>query len=119
MAGSTEGTGLPIKILPSLEKYDPPEKSDPSKQRLITKCSTDMWGLGCLIWEAFNGPLPQQSALKDLDNVSIIGNGHSFSFICLNVTYELGKKHSIRLSIYCFVHAGKYKYLTLYIKYFS
>jgi SCY1-like protein 1 len=28
-----------------------------------------MWGLGCLIWEAFNGLLPQQSALKDLENV--------------------------------------------------
>ncbi|PSN48910.1 hypothetical protein C0J52_03481 [Blattella germanica] len=54
VAGSSEGTGLAIKILPALEKYDPPEKSDPSKQRLITKCSTDMWGLGCLIWEAFN-----------------------------------------------------------------
>jgi serine/threonine protein kinase len=31
--------------------------------------STDMWGLGCLIWEAFNGLLPQQTALKDLENV--------------------------------------------------
>jgi SCY1-like protein 1 len=28
-----------------------------------------MWGLGCLIWEAFNGLLPQQTALKDLENV--------------------------------------------------
>ncbi|GFG41089.1 hypothetical protein Cfor_03132, partial [Coptotermes formosanus] len=69
MAGASEGTGLPIKILPALEKYDPPEKSDPSKQRLITKCSTDMWGLGCLIWEVFNGQLPQQAALKDLENI--------------------------------------------------
>lgn len=34
---STEGAGLPIKILPALEKYDPPEKADPSKQRLVTK----------------------------------------------------------------------------------
>ena len=23
-----------------------------------------MWGLGCLIWEVFNGTLPQTSALK-------------------------------------------------------
>nr|CAD7202147.1 unnamed protein product [Timema douglasi] len=68
VAGVNEGMGLPIKILPSLEKYDPPEKADPSKQRQITKCSTDMWGLGCLIWEAFNGPLPQQSALRDIEN---------------------------------------------------
>ncbi|XP_049777789.1 N-terminal kinase-like protein [Schistocerca cancellata] len=69
MAGAVEGTGLPIKILPTLEKYDPPEKADPNRQRLITKCSTDMWGLGCLIWEAFNGSLPQQSSLKDLNNI--------------------------------------------------
>ncbi|GLH15166.1 N-terminal kinase-like protein [Gryllus bimaculatus] len=59
VAGASEGTGLPIKILPSLEKYDPPEKADPGH----------MWGLGCLIWETFNGPLPQQSALKDLNNI--------------------------------------------------
>lgn len=58
-----------IKILPSLELYDPPEIKDPSKQRLITKCSTDMWGLGCLIWEVFNGPLYQQSSLKILDKI--------------------------------------------------
>ncbi|XP_066996416.2 N-terminal kinase-like protein [Anabrus simplex] len=69
VAGANEGTGLPIKILPALEKYDPPEKADPSRQRLVTKCSTDMWGLGCVIWETFNGPLPQQSALKELNNI--------------------------------------------------
>ncbi|XP_075223189.1 N-terminal kinase-like protein yata [Lycorma delicatula] len=69
MAGATEGAGLPIKILPSLDKYDPPEKADLNKQKLITKCSTDMWGLGCLIWEVFNGPLPRQSALKDIQNI--------------------------------------------------
>jgi SCY1-like protein 1 len=37
VAGASEGTGLPIKILPALEKYDAPEKCDPSKQRLVTK----------------------------------------------------------------------------------
>ena len=37
VAGTTDGTGLPIKILPSLDKYDPPEKADPGRQRLITK----------------------------------------------------------------------------------
>ena len=29
-----------------------------------------MWGLGCLVWEAFNGPLRVRSNLKDLENVS-------------------------------------------------
>lgn len=34
--------------------------------------STDMWGLGCLVWEAFNGPLRVRSNLKDLENVSCV-----------------------------------------------
>ena len=28
-----------------------------------------MWGLGCLIWEVFNGSLPGTSALKSLGKV--------------------------------------------------
>lgn len=59
----------PIKIPPALEIYDPPEKSDPSKLRNMTKCSTDMWGLGCLVWEAFNGPLRARGNLKDLAGI--------------------------------------------------
>ncbi|RZF47545.1 hypothetical protein LSTR_LSTR009081 [Laodelphax striatellus] len=69
MAGTADGTGLPIKILPSLDKYDPPEKADLNRQKTITKCSTDMWGLGCLIWEVFNGPLPKQSSLKHIESI--------------------------------------------------
>jgi len=34
---SAESSSWPIKILPSQEKYDPPEKTDSSKQRLVTK----------------------------------------------------------------------------------
>lgn len=36
--------------------------------------SSDMWGLGCLIWEAFNGPLPQSSSLRVTDKVCFIFN---------------------------------------------
>lgn len=75
VAGTDDGVGLPIKILPALDKYDPPEKADPGRQRLITKCSTDMWGLGCLIWEVFNGPLPVQSSLQKLEKVPNQLNG--------------------------------------------
>ncbi|XP_050294202.1 N-terminal kinase-like protein [Anthonomus grandis grandis] len=57
------------KATPALEIYDPPEKNDPSKQRLITKCSSDMWGLGCLIWEVFHGPLNQQSLLRNYEKL--------------------------------------------------
>lgn len=34
--------------------------------------SSDMWGLGCLIWESFNGPLKSRNNLKELENVSIL-----------------------------------------------
>lgn len=37
VTGNGEGSNLPIKILPALERYDPPEKADRSKQRLVTK----------------------------------------------------------------------------------
>ncbi|VVC89636.1 unnamed protein product, partial [Leptidea sinapis] len=60
---------IPIKILPALEIYDPPEKKDPSKLKAVTKCSSDMWGLGCLIWETYNGPLKNQPALKTIDAI--------------------------------------------------
>lgn len=64
-----EVTPPPIKIIPALEIYDPPEKNEPNRLKQMTKCSTDMWGLGCLVWEAFNGPLRVRSNLKDLENI--------------------------------------------------
>ncbi|XP_065339794.1 N-terminal kinase-like protein [Cloeon dipterum] len=64
-----EGPKVIQKTLPSLEKYNPPEFSDHSKQRFVSKFSGDMWGFGCLIWEAFNGPLPQSSSLRSLDKI--------------------------------------------------
>lgn len=81
----------PIKLPPILEVYDPPEKSDPSKLKSVTKwygqicmlflpvflkltkinfSSTDMWGLGCLVWESYNGPLKNRVSLKEINNVS-------------------------------------------------
>ncbi|XP_069962249.1 N-terminal kinase-like protein isoform X1 [Bactrocera oleae] len=59
----------PFKVPPALEVYDPPEKNDQSKLKAATKCSVDMWGLGCLVWESFNGPLKMRSNLKDIDNI--------------------------------------------------
>ncbi|XP_075983042.1 N-terminal kinase-like protein yata isoform X1 [Anticarsia gemmatalis] len=67
--GQETSNPIPIKILPALEIYDPPEKKDATKLKTVTKCSTDMWGLGCLIWEAYNGPLKNQPALKTVDNI--------------------------------------------------
>ena len=56
-----ESEDPPIKVSHGLEKYDPPEKS--SRKRSC-KWSSDMWGLGCLIWEAFNGTMQSANALK-------------------------------------------------------
>lgn len=36
---------------------------------LLFFSSSDIWGLGCLIWEAFNGPLKTQPALKTVDSI--------------------------------------------------
>ncbi|XP_043214943.1 N-terminal kinase-like protein [Amphibalanus amphitrite] len=63
---SSEGAGSapPQKAFPQLQVYDPPEWSDPSKQRLTTAWSNDTWGLGCLMFEVFNGQLMKKTALK-------------------------------------------------------
>ncbi|KAM9220936.1 N-terminal kinase-like protein isoform 7-T7 [Dugong dugon] len=60
-----DGGGPPHKGFPELEQYDPPEVADGSGRAIGEKWSADMWRLGCLIWEVFNGPLPRASALRN------------------------------------------------------
>ncbi|XP_010634481.1 N-terminal kinase-like protein [Fukomys damarensis] len=57
--------GPPSKGIPELEQYDPPELADSSGRVVREKWSADMWRLGCLIWEVFNGPLPRAAALRN------------------------------------------------------
>ncbi|XP_072826390.1 N-terminal kinase-like protein isoform X1 [Vicugna pacos] len=59
------GGGPPLKGVPELEQYDPPELADGSGRAVREKWSADMWRLGCLIWEVFNGPLPRAAALRN------------------------------------------------------
>ncbi|XP_006818698.1 N-terminal kinase-like protein [Saccoglossus kowalevskii] len=60
----------PFKALRALEKYDPPEKSDAQRMKnKRSKWAADMWGLGCLIWEVFNGPLPRTASLKNVGKI--------------------------------------------------
>ncbi|CAG5106864.1 Similar to scyl1: N-terminal kinase-like protein (Xenopus tropicalis) [Cotesia congregata] len=55
----------PYMILPhELQTYSPPEVRENAKPT-----SVDMWGLGCLIWEAFNGPLGQRANLKSMEQI--------------------------------------------------
>ncbi|XP_078466443.1 N-terminal kinase-like protein isoform X1 [Lampetra planeri] len=73
-AGDANGGGgstPPAKALPALEKYDPPERAENprARQAAAEKWSGDMWGLGCLVWEVFNGPLPRPSSLKALGKI--------------------------------------------------
>ncbi|XP_034941387.1 N-terminal kinase-like protein [Chelonus insularis] len=58
----------PYTLLPhTLQAYIPPEARENAKP--TSKCSIDMWGLGCLIWEAFNGPLGQRANLKAMEQI--------------------------------------------------
>lgn len=55
----------PKVINPDLEKYDPPETPGSGGE----KWTGDVWRLGCLIWEVFNGPLPRASSLRSLGKI--------------------------------------------------
>lgn len=41
--------------------------------------SADMWGLGCLLWESYNGPMKQLHNLKDVNNVRASENASRFA----------------------------------------
>ena len=53
----------PVKILPAAERYEPPERSS-AQVKKTEKWSTDVWGLGCLVWEIFNGEMKSNNSLK-------------------------------------------------------
>lgn len=46
-------------VAPRQDKYLPPEKENAA----TLPWATDMWGLGCLVWEVFNGVLPRPAQL--------------------------------------------------------
>lgn len=55
----------PRKNLHALDHYTPPELKDSSShKRPGPKWARDSWGLGCLMWEVFNGPLTRPSSLE-------------------------------------------------------
>uniref|UniRef100_A0A674MI23 N-terminal kinase-like protein n=1 Tax=Takifugu rubripes TaxID=31033 RepID=A0A674MI23_TAKRU len=65
--GDPSGISLPAPkaVYPDMEKYDPPESSSSGAE----KWAGDVWRLGCLIWEVFNGPLPRTSSLRSLGKI--------------------------------------------------
>ncbi|KAK0138971.1 N-terminal kinase-like protein [Merluccius polli] len=66
--GDPSGSLLPPPkaVYPDMEKYDPPETPGSSGTE---KWAGEVWRLGCLIWEVFNGPLPRASSLRSLGKV--------------------------------------------------
>ena len=59
---STEDQHAPPKALNTLACYEPPEKTAAPTR---TESAVDSYGLGCLIWEIFNGILPNPGALRN------------------------------------------------------
>ena len=50
--------------------------------------SADMWGLGCLIWEVFNGSLQSPSSLKAIGKVLFNDCAFKYSLsLCCNPSY--------------------------------
>lgn len=58
----------PVKSIPELQKYDPPEGKSSSRVK-SNNWSHDSWGLGCLVWETFNETLPQATSLKSPNKI--------------------------------------------------
>lgn len=62
-----------------------------------------MWGLGCLVWESFNGPLRNRASLKDIENVkfskSAYFNFNSYSYNNL-VSFEFQIPKTLT-ALYC------------------
>ena len=65
------------KCLPTLDRYEPPERSvvnnlksgQSNKNQVGLDAAVDGWMLGCLIWEIFNGIMPNVNALKNTGKV--------------------------------------------------
>lgn len=49
--------------------------------------SEDMWGLGCLVWEVFNGRLPQATVLKNTAQVCYIQAGRGI-LVMVNLPFS-------------------------------
>ena len=57
-----------IKMPSSTAKYAPPETRGGSSGN-VKLGAADMWALGCLIWEVYNGELQRPEALKKVQSI--------------------------------------------------
>ncbi|KAG7280871.1 hypothetical protein CRUP_035181 [Coryphaenoides rupestris] len=65
--GDPSGASIPPpkSVYLDLEKYDPPELPGSATE----KWGGEVWRLGCLIWEVFNGTLPRASSLRSVGKI--------------------------------------------------
>ncbi|XP_061756157.1 N-terminal kinase-like protein [Nerophis ophidion] len=65
--GDPSGASLPAPkaVYPDMEKYEPPEGPSSGGE----KWAGEVWRLGCLIWEVFNGPLGRTASLRSLGKI--------------------------------------------------
>eukprot|EP00051_Salpingoeca_urceolata_P018006 m.250672 g.250672 ORF g.250672 m.250672 type:complete len:185 (-) comp19100_c0_seq19:2101-2655(-) len=59
------GEGPPASLSPP-RKYLPPEATKSTRSHAWSR---DMWGLGCLMWEVYNGELPGPEKLKAIKSI--------------------------------------------------
>ncbi|KAG8182070.1 hypothetical protein JTE90_008606 [Oedothorax gibbosus] len=74
---------FPVKVLPALRIYNPPE-ADTSRTEEHPPWAYDSWGLGCLIWEAFNVTLYKVSALKNTGKIPSNLSPSYCELVCAN-----------------------------------
>lgn len=69
-------------VISTLSRYEPPERlTGGSKVAIDLLWSIDSWGFGCLIWEIFNGTLPNTNSLANQANVMFNLIKNSFFFL--------------------------------------
>ncbi|GIY91030.1 n-terminal kinase-like protein, partial [Caerostris extrusa] len=74
---------FPVKVLPSLRTYNPPEHEH-SRREDHPPWAYDSWGLGCLIWEVFNSKLTKVSALKNPGQIPSNLSSFYCELVCAN-----------------------------------
>ena len=68
--------------------------------------SADIWGLGCLIWEVYNGPLPAMDQLSKLGDIprplqptykvsNIVFSSYLFEIVSYSYKFSIGSSSSV------------------------
>ena len=72
----------------ALQIYEPPERQRSGSNKRAP-FATDSWGLGCLLWELYNGPLPRAQSVKQPGKVHEILKSIFSSLVAVNPSARL------------------------------